>query len=878
LAKALNPSQQRVTDLWVDPAHVTTITVQNTTGSTTPVNTGVFGVCMLAEGNNHPAYQVGQGDMGGGGLLYPQYATNGFSTPALALIEDYKPSFIRFFSDNWYPWRLAVSKTADIAKRPGHYINPDSNGNSSDHHGVQIAMTPLWFGPREMGKLKKTLADAGQPVTVMMGLPMTYRHWLGSPDGYWGADCTGYDDYGVATRRVGGYDAYLSESESTITAQYAANYVEFCNGPSPAVAAGKTATEYQTSTGWQPTTYKYVSPLTLVGAGNHGLHANMTLAATTGVPAEDTISSWGEYAPSVTLSYGTGSYYKLPPGNMIFRCKVAHKRYGEYCYDMANATLGKNIIPGLDTGAWRTYWDWISKVEEYAEGEEAHATNPVSWKATDKAPAGYFGWLRDYMGDPTPYGFEYWEYGNEISRYWSPEAFLTFASKVYPAIKSAYVGADSIKVGAYVPQSSDFIKALREIYAVNNFQGDYLGGLALCDFVIPHTYMQTAKYPAARVIGDEDYQRQILKTEGIYTVYYSTLSTPAYEVGDIIRYGDTTGRFYQCIQKFYPGWGALDGRYPEQNIQPMRPEKDTGWADYWVRTYTIPLGYIMKAGGVYYICTQAHTFAESDYCTSTYWPTTGATWSSYWTELWNLDASTSFDYQWAKTGNQDHANSIFDITDQIGKPVINGEWAILRSVLFGAADSTNCTPMNSLAAALSTSAVFNVMLHRGVTAAALYRFSEETWYNTEWGRLARLTFGWSSSDPVVKFKTPVYYVGKLYNTLCSGNIVTYTIGKHIPENLDILIVKTATSYNIFITNFHPTAVHSLKLRLPLDTGTRTATLYTLTGDSLASTNGDSGNSINDPTASGTSVTVDVPQFTFSVPSKSLSVLSVPISG
>lgn len=66
------------------------------------------------------------------------------------------------------------------------------------------------------------------------------------------------------------------------------------------------------------------------------------------------------------------------------------------------------------------------KEEAYIEGDTSHTTNPKSWKSWEKAPDGYFTWLRwkfaqdrkaageNYLIDGSAYQVKNWEIGNEV--------------------------------------------------------------------------------------------------------------------------------------------------------------------------------------------------------------------------------------------------------------------------------------------------------------------------------------------------------------------------------------------------------------------------------------------------------------------------------
>lgn len=146
-------------------------------------------------------------------------------------------------------------------------------------------------------------------------------------------------------------DADSVASDSPIADQMSANFVEYCNGISPGLAYGQ-------SRGWEPTVYS--NP-------------------------PDAHPDWTN-----NIVYTVGQ--KVVQKQAVFQCKIAH-------------TSTTATQPG--TGAdWTSKWTLLVRRELTKPGK--------SWKAHEKAPAGYFAWLREYFGNKDPYGVKFWEIGNEV--------------------------------------------------------------------------------------------------------------------------------------------------------------------------------------------------------------------------------------------------------------------------------------------------------------------------------------------------------------------------------------------------------------------------------------------------------------------------------
>lgn len=146
-------------------------------------------------------------------------------------------------------------------------------------------------------------------------------------------------------------DADSVASDSPIADQMSANFVEYCNAISPGLAYGQ-------SQGWEPTVYS--NP-----PDGHPDWTNGTV-------------------------YAVGQ--KVVQKQAVFQCTIAH-------------TATTATQPGAGAN-WTDYWTLLVRREISKPGK--------SWKAYEKAPDGYFAWLREYFGNRDPYGVKFWEIGNEV--------------------------------------------------------------------------------------------------------------------------------------------------------------------------------------------------------------------------------------------------------------------------------------------------------------------------------------------------------------------------------------------------------------------------------------------------------------------------------
>jgi len=239
---------------------------------------------------------------GNGALVAPYHRLKQpvtFNSFFLQMAREMPVSTLRFQGDNTYYWRYGVGP---------YHLRP---GTNFGHYGNGIWAND--FGTDEFVSLCRAIG--AEPVVVA--------------------------PYIVARRPVEG---------APIADQLAANWVEYCNAPSPGL-------DYGRQQGWEPTTFTNSA----VGLAEWEPHK--------------------EYSPGDRVRFHGAA----------FQCIQAH--ISSYALE-----------PGGQVN-WRPYWSWLEPDEISIPGK--------SWKATEKAPAGYFAWLREYFGRKEPYNIRYWEIGNE---------------------------------------------------------------------------------------------------------------------------------------------------------------------------------------------------------------------------------------------------------------------------------------------------------------------------------------------------------------------------------------------------------------------------------------------------------------------------------
>ena len=252
----------------------------------------------------------------------------------------------------------------------------------------------------------------------------------------------GTDEFAALCRAIGAEPVVVApylvartqwDSNAEIADQLAANWVEYCNSPSPGL-------EYGQQRGWEPTTF-----------------TNPTTNLPDWEPAK-------QYSPGDLVRFHGAA----------FKCLVAH-------------TSSWNTEPGGQV-EYDTYWEWLPSEEVSIPGK--------SWKATEKAPPGYFAWLREYFGHKDPHRFRYWEIGNEESAWgrggpsWGrPENYARNALRIIRAMKSV---DPTIKCGINLPAPLEHDRrSYQEI--VCGTPGNYTETYEAADFLIWHIYVKPRK-------------------------------------------------------------------------------------------------------------------------------------------------------------------------------------------------------------------------------------------------------------------------------------------------------------------------------------------------------------------------------------------------
>lgn len=115
----------------------------------------------------------------------------------------------------------------------------------------------------------------------------------------------------------------------------------------------------------------------------------------------------------------------------------------------AEATMTLNF----GTGTPQEAANWVEYLNGPVPARGTEGWTVTSWDGGDKAPQGYFAWLRSQFGHPEPYGVKYVEVGNEIYNDWSARTgaaayarrFLEYVAAVKavdPTVRVAAVGYD----------------------------------------------------------------------------------------------------------------------------------------------------------------------------------------------------------------------------------------------------------------------------------------------------------------------------------------------------------------------------------------------------------------------------------------------------
>lgn len=290
---------------------------------------------------------------------------------------------LRFHGDNVYNWRYGVGP---------HHLRPGCNFSQFG--------SAIWandFGTHEFVTLCRTIG--AEPVVVA--------------------------PYLVARRQ---------HERAPIATQMAANWVEYCNAPSPGLA-------YGLAQGWEPTTF-----------------TNST----------EGLSDW-----EPGRRYAEGD--RVRRHGAAFRCLQAHE--SSYRTEPGGGAYSN----------WLPYWVWLEPEEIAVPGK--------SWRADEKAPRGYFAWLRELFGHPAPFGIRYWEIGNEEWAWggpdgcsWGrPEQYATNALAIIRAMKAV---DPTIKCGINLPGPLDPNRRHYQT-VVCGTPGNYTETYHASDFLVWHIYIGT---------------------------------------------------------------------------------------------------------------------------------------------------------------------------------------------------------------------------------------------------------------------------------------------------------------------------------------------------------------------------------------------------
>ncbi len=336
-------------------------------------------------------------------------------------------STLRFQGDNVYYWRYGVGP---------HHLRPGTNFSKYGNN--------IWandFGTDEFVALCRAIG--AEPVVVA--------------------------PYIVARRQVEG---------APIADQLAANWVEYCNSPSPGL-------DYGRQQGWEPTTF-----------------TNSAVGLADWEPGK-------EYSP----------------GNRV-------RRHGAAFECLQSHTSSYSIEPGGGVN-WLPYWRWLEPEEVSVPGK--------SWKATEAAPRGYFAWLREYFGHREPHNIRYWEIGNEEWAWgrggpsWGrPERYAENALRIIRAMKSV---DPSIWCGINMPGPLDHDRrAFQE--AVCGKPGAYSEVYNAADFIVWHISLGTNRPNKEDPLAE--YSAQFAEVDAYEESHRSLLQDypkPAFVTEFNVRYG-----------------------------------------------------------------------------------------------------------------------------------------------------------------------------------------------------------------------------------------------------------------------------------------------------------------------------------------------------
>lgn len=124
----------------------------------------------------------------------------------------------------------------------------------------------------------------------------------------------------------------------------------------------------------------------------------------------------GPQRPPGRTSFCEGDQPSTPPRSLDVGAD-------EFMAVLRRAGATPHITLNFTTGTAQEAANWV----EYMNGEGPGLEEGVrrGWTATayrggDRAPKGYFAWLRRHFGNPTPYGVRYWAVGNEFEERTTP--------------------------------------------------------------------------------------------------------------------------------------------------------------------------------------------------------------------------------------------------------------------------------------------------------------------------------------------------------------------------------------------------------------------------------------------------------------------------
>lgn len=355
--------------------------------SSGPVSPYFYGVAINAFG--HDVYT---GRRASDGLLDYNwsYAATG-PAHAIAKYKEIAPQSIRYCAGyNDYNFRYGI----------GNYNTLNNFHPGIPAQGKVDRIEPADFGTDELMRFCETIGSGGVRAEPIIIMPL---------NAFFGGGTYGL----VGSASVDGTNPAIN---FTLSAQHAANWVEYCNGTSPGMA-------WAAEREWEPTGWT------------------------------NTIGSLTPFIDGVTFSSGTDVSF----ANAKFTAKRDVK------------SNGYNNIPGRsdnsgDPSTWTQYW-------EYQISEETVATGGLgrkSWTVHEVAPDGYFAWLREQYGHTLPYNVTYWEIGNE------PFYSTAFGGTGGGGVPSVTCGNNILSLmkvysDAMRPKSPTPIKLGIPFYGLNNY-------------------------------------------------------------------------------------------------------------------------------------------------------------------------------------------------------------------------------------------------------------------------------------------------------------------------------------------------------------------------------------------------------------------------